>query len=217
MKLKPSSSELRAVRITTSGCFLMMHQLLMTKNKGPTFGCVSRAYIGLALHSQRSDSSRTATLDRYGSYEVRLIEFLQTDPTGDCFFWLELYCHDTKSSLDSCRCNNLDEAQTAADLFIASAKRLQRRATPDPNSTAIRGNPHCAGFVTHLMQLCCAFTRLLRVREGRAGPGDHGQMPRYFFTLDVPESKLSVTLTPDDSVSRGRAADRVHGPDAVGG
>jgi hypothetical protein len=171
MKLKPSSSELRAVRITTSGCFLMMHQLLMTKNKGPTFGCVSRAYIGLALHSQRSDSSRTATLDRYGSYEVRLIEFLQTDPTGDCFFWLELYCHDTKSSLDSCRCNNLDEAQTAADLFIASAKRLQRRATPDPNSTAIRGNPPLCGlcytFDAALLRVYASTTRSRRKSRSR--------------------------------------------------
>jgi hypothetical protein len=77
---------------------------------------------------ERGDHSRTATLDRYGAYEVRLVEFLQESANDDCLFWLELYCHFTGSSLDSCRCENLDDAETAADRLISSAKQLHDKS-----------------------------------------------------------------------------------------
>jgi hypothetical protein len=100
----------------------------MTKNNGSTLGRLSRAYVSLALMPERGDHSRTTTLDRYGAYEVRLVEFLQSGSTGDCLFWLELYCHRTQSSLDSCRCDNLDDAETAADRLISCAKELHDRS-----------------------------------------------------------------------------------------
>ncbi len=104
----------------------MAHQLVttLTKNSGQNVGRLSSAYVSLALMPERSDRTRTATLDRYGSYEVRLVEIVQDGPTGDCLFWLELYCHVSKSSLDSCRCDNLEDAEIAADYFISSAKKL---------------------------------------------------------------------------------------------
>ena len=101
----------------------------MTKTNGPISGRLSKAYVSLALMPERGDRSRISTLGRYGAYEVRLVEFLQGGPTGDCLFWLELYCHNTKSSLDSFCCHNLDDAETAADYLIASAKRLLRDET----------------------------------------------------------------------------------------
>jgi len=91
-------------------------------------GRLSKAYVSLTLMPERDDRSKMITLDRYGPYEVRLIEFLQGEVTGDCLLWLELYCHVTKSSLDSCRCENLDDAETAADLLISSAKQLHDRS-----------------------------------------------------------------------------------------
>jgi len=104
----------------------MAHQLVttMTKNNGPISGRVSKAYVSLALMPDRGDHSRATTLERHGDYEIRLVEFLQGDPTVDCLFWLELYCHVTKSSLDSCRCDNLDDAEASADHLISIAKQL---------------------------------------------------------------------------------------------
>ena len=96
----------------------------LTKNNGPAFGRLYKAYVNLALMPERSDGSRVTTLERYGAYEVRLVEFLQGGPTEDYLFWLELYCHITSSSLDSCRCDNLDDAETVADHLISCAKQL---------------------------------------------------------------------------------------------
>jgi hypothetical protein len=76
---------------------------------------------------ESSDCVKTATLDRYGAHEVRLLEFSQNRQAGDCVFWLELYCHLAKSSLDSCRCDSLDDAETAADHLISNAKRLHNK------------------------------------------------------------------------------------------
>jgi hypothetical protein len=44
--------------------------------------------------------------------------------TVNCLFWLELYCHMTRSSLDSCRCDDLDDAEVAADHLVSRAKQL---------------------------------------------------------------------------------------------
>ena len=105
----------------------MEQQLGTIMINGPIWGRLSRAYASLAFVPECSDHSRSATLDRYGAYEVRLVEFLQDDPTGDRPIWLELYCHVTDSSLDSCRCDNLDDAETAADNLVSSAKQLQNK------------------------------------------------------------------------------------------
>jgi hypothetical protein len=104
----------------------MEHQLgtTLTKTNGPTLGRLNKAYVSLSLMPERSDRTKTTTLDRYGSYEVRLIEFSQGGPMNDSLFWLELYCHVTQSSLDSCLCDSLDDAETVADHLISCAKQL---------------------------------------------------------------------------------------------
>jgi hypothetical protein len=95
---------------------------------GPVWGRLSKAYASLAFMPEDDDRSRTTTLDRYGAYEVRLVELSQNAATEDRLVWLELYCHVTKSSLDSCRCDDLDDAETAANHFVSSAKLLQRES-----------------------------------------------------------------------------------------
>jgi hypothetical protein len=105
---------------------LVRHKLvtILIEKNGPALGRISRAYVSLALMPENSDRSRVITLERYGAYEVRLVEFSQKDPTKDSIFWLELYCHVTNSSLDSCSCDDLDDAEIAADYLISSAKQL---------------------------------------------------------------------------------------------
>ena len=100
----------------------------LTDNNGPTLGRLTKAYVNLALIAAGSDRSRSTTVDRYGTYEVRLVEFLGGGRASDCLFWLELYCHVAKSSVDSCRCDNFDDAEIAADDFISSAKQLRDKS-----------------------------------------------------------------------------------------
>ena len=104
----------------------MEHQLgtILTQNNRPTFGRLSKAYVGLTFMPTCGGDLRTTTLEHFGTYEVRLVEFLQNGPTEDCLFWLELFCHVTQYSRDSCRCDNLDDAETAADHLLSCAKRL---------------------------------------------------------------------------------------------
>lgn len=96
----------------------------LTRKKGPASGRLNNAYVGLALVPTRSDGSKTVTLIRYGDYEVRLVDFSRGGSTADGPFWLELYCHMTRSSLDSCRCDDLDDAEAAADHLVLRAKQL---------------------------------------------------------------------------------------------
>jgi hypothetical protein len=96
----------------------------LTRRKGPALGRLNNAYVGLALVPTCSDGSKTVTLIRYGDYEVRLIDLSQGSSTADCLFWLELYCHMTRSSLDSYRCDDLDDAEAAADCLVLGAKQL---------------------------------------------------------------------------------------------
>jgi hypothetical protein len=96
----------------------------LTRGDGPALGRLNNAYVGLALVPTCSDGSKTVTLKRYGDYEVRLIDFSQGGSTADGLFWLELYCHMTRLSLDSCRCDDLDDAEAAADYLVSRAKQL---------------------------------------------------------------------------------------------
>jgi hypothetical protein len=95
----------------------------LTKRNG-SLGHLNNAYVGLALMPEGGDGSKTVTLKRYGDYEVRMIDFSQGSSTADCLFWLELYCHVTRLSLDSCRCDDLEDAETAAEHLVSRAKQL---------------------------------------------------------------------------------------------
>ena len=96
---------------------------ILTKSNGSS-GRLNNAYVGLALMPECSDGSKIVTFKRYGDYEVRLVDFSQGRSTADCLFWLELYCHTTRSSLDSCRCDDLEDAEAAADHLVARARQL---------------------------------------------------------------------------------------------
>jgi hypothetical protein len=83
-----------------------------------------RAYLALSLAGETEDGSRTMPLARFGAFEVRLIELAGRRMTEDSDFWIELYRHDIQSSLDSCRCQDLDEAEPIAEYLVACAKGL---------------------------------------------------------------------------------------------
>jgi hypothetical protein len=67
---------------------------------------------------------RVATLTRHGSFEVRILQPLHLPPESAVRYWLELFDHDRKLSIDSIGNCGLNEAVIAAEDFIARAKRL---------------------------------------------------------------------------------------------
>jgi hypothetical protein len=102
--------------------------LRKTDDKKFTWGQFVAAYLSLFLVRPGADQSKTASLARFGAYEVRLIEFTVEQSEDGPMLWVELYAHDTRSSLDSFRCDDLDEAVTGADELVARARALHERS-----------------------------------------------------------------------------------------
>ena len=61
---------------------------------------------------------------RVGAFEVRLIEFADGNRRGSLDLWIELYRHDTQSSIDSYLCRDLDEMENVGESFISQARGL---------------------------------------------------------------------------------------------
>ena len=85
-----------------------------------------QAYLKLFLAVQSEDGVKTVSLARFGSYEVRVIELSRDAAAGNFPLWLELYEYNTRSTLDSCGCSELEEAVAAADELITHARQLCR-------------------------------------------------------------------------------------------
>ena len=74
------------------------------------------------------DGCRTATVARYGAYEVRLVEPL-LDPRGDTIpFWIELFDHKSANTIDSCGGHDFEETAAGAATMISQAGLLHRDA-----------------------------------------------------------------------------------------
>jgi len=69
---------------------------------------------------------KSALVERQGAYEVRLIEPSQQTAIEAIPFWIELFDHNTQTSLDSFGSADLEEVAHAADEFISHAKELNR-------------------------------------------------------------------------------------------
>jgi hypothetical protein len=81
-----------------------------------------KAYLSLVDGAKNDDDSRTASLGRFGALEVRLIEFAPRERSGTLDIWIELYDHEIQSTLDSCFCYDLDEAEPILEHLLASVR-----------------------------------------------------------------------------------------------
>jgi hypothetical protein len=84
---------------------------------------ISQAYIKLLGVAQNAQGARTISLERIGSFEVLMFDVA---PDGDAdapLFWLELFDHGRKSSVDSCCCTGIAQAVTVFDDFMSLAKK----------------------------------------------------------------------------------------------
>jgi hypothetical protein len=82
------------------------------------------AHAELKLAQQSADLSAVATLARLGAFEVRLIVPSHVAPTGEVRFWMELYDHDRRLSIDSVGDRALKDAVIAAEDLIERATTL---------------------------------------------------------------------------------------------
>jgi hypothetical protein len=83
-----------------------------------------KAYVGLAIAAANEDGSRTVSIRRFSALEVRLVEFGTRQQGENVEIWIELYDYDTQSSLDSCLCHDLDEAEPMLEDLLSSARHL---------------------------------------------------------------------------------------------
>jgi hypothetical protein len=86
-----------------------------------------KAYVSLTVSAKNDDGSRTASISRFGALEVRLIDFTPCEQSGSWDIWFELYDHETQSTLDSCLCDDLDEAEPILEHLLASARHSTER------------------------------------------------------------------------------------------
>ena len=86
-----------------------------------------RAHVELQAAPERADDRRFALLARYGAYEVRLVEPAARSGTSRFEFWLELFNHLQKISVDSAGAPDLEEAVTLAEELIAQARELGQK------------------------------------------------------------------------------------------
>jgi len=85
-----------------------------------------QAYIGLRIALPQEDGSRIMPLARFGPFELRLLELAEHRRPDHADFWLELYRHDIRMSLDSCRCEDLEIAESIANDFVVLARQLNK-------------------------------------------------------------------------------------------
>jgi hypothetical protein len=83
-----------------------------------------KAYLALTIAAQKEGGSRTTCIKRFGAFEVRLVELVASQKADALDLWIELYSHESQSSLDSCSCNDLDEAEPLLEHLICSAREL---------------------------------------------------------------------------------------------
>jgi hypothetical protein len=83
-----------------------------------------KSYVGLGLTPRNESGSRIMSVARFGTFEVRLIEFVDCNRQGSWDLWIELYRHDTQSSLDSCLCDDLDEVESLGEHLLSQAREL---------------------------------------------------------------------------------------------
>ena len=96
----------------------------LRKQNTPLVGRLYQAYVALMLAPEGKGGARTVSLARCGAFEVRLTEFPSCRAVDASSFWIELYRHDTRASLDGCHFDDLLDAETVVEHFMSRAKTL---------------------------------------------------------------------------------------------
>ena len=85
---------------------------------------LTRAYVSLFLALASLSGTRMVSVARFGNYEVRLVELSRASSADVSPLWVELYAHDIQQCIDSCSCNEIEDAVDAAEHLISLAAQL---------------------------------------------------------------------------------------------
>jgi len=86
-----------------------------------------QAHIELQVTPNVENDLKSVSLRRYGAYDVRLVESAHTSDSSTFEFWLELFDHHRKISLDSGGANDLERAVAIAEALVAHAEELSKK------------------------------------------------------------------------------------------
>jgi len=86
---------------------------------------ISKAYVRLCTMPEDSPEA-SVLLASIGNYEVRMLASPAVDLDSAPLFWLELFDHSMKTSVDSFRCHRLKDAVPVFSDFITQASELNK-------------------------------------------------------------------------------------------
>jgi hypothetical protein len=86
---------------------------------------ISRTYAQLST-MPKEDSQASVSLASIGSYEVRMFLRRGPDLNGVPQFWLELFDHGTRRSVDSYLCHRVKDAAPIFEEFMSHAAYLNK-------------------------------------------------------------------------------------------
>jgi hypothetical protein len=89
---------------------------------------VLQAYLQLVRVRWSESGSRSASLAKYGNYEVRLLERRSADVADFPHLWVELHANDIQSTIDACGCDDVEAAAIAAEHIMSKASQLDQGA-----------------------------------------------------------------------------------------
>ena len=85
---------------------------------------ISKVYVQLS--TMKDGSQATASLASIGIYEVRMFLRRGGDLNGVPQFWLELFDHNTRRSVDSFLCHQIKDAAPVFEEFMSHAAHLSK-------------------------------------------------------------------------------------------
>lgn len=94
-------------------------------NKRSVEALVMQAYFQLIRVAWSEGGSRSASLAKYGSYEVRLMERKPADGADISHLRVELHAKDARTPIEARGCDDLEAAAIAAEQIMAKAQQLQ--------------------------------------------------------------------------------------------
>ena len=86
---------------------------------------ITQAYIKLLGLPRNAQGARMVSLERIGDHEILMFDVSPDSATDAPLFWLELFDHATKSSVDSCSCTEIAQAVTVFDDFTSLAEKAR--------------------------------------------------------------------------------------------
>ena len=95
---------------------------------------IAQAYLNLLCIPEGS-SNAAVSLAWIGSCEIRIFEGPQANTDGMPLFWLELFDHRAKTSVDTFSCNEIEDAAVVFEDFIAQANDLNEASGSDGAET----------------------------------------------------------------------------------